>query len=292
MSETKEQIEAQIAELQAKLEELKTGGFKVGDKVLIDGVVSAIEDSYSHPLKVKMSGGKYDYFRPYDLRHAEAYQEPVGYVNIYKDEMLGGYCFDSEALAKKHVCPNATLTAIPVYRTPQPAPDASKRIAELEGRIDKIKAEAKRWKQQSEMWEKRAKKSHKKWTQLYADNQDLRDMLRGKNERIKELERGFVEWSKFEREYPASPEESFVGAVVAPKGVKERLDDYFSGGVLESGEWESIRDQIVELPEPSVWAVSITRLGVPPTEGCGLEFQGHELDIAAALIKAALEVEK
>jgi hypothetical protein len=104
----------------------KTGDFKVGDKVVIEGVVSGIEASWNHPLKVTMKGINYGHFRPDQLRHAA------------------------------------------------PAPDASKRIEELEKQVA----------------DKQAHIQHleTKLSRRARVNTSLRLAIQDRNERIKELE--------------------------------------------------------------------------------------------------------
>jgi hypothetical protein len=146
----------------------KTGGFKVGDKVVLEGVVSGIEASWSHPLKVTMKGGKHAYFRPDHLRHADA-------------------------------APNATEIAVPLYRTP---PDAQKRIEELEAEVESLRGKVASHEAEITLWTKdcermRKIKADKQVLILHLESKlaaqrrvkaGLNDVIRDRNERIKELE--------------------------------------------------------------------------------------------------------
>lgn len=298
------ELNEKIAELEKQRDALaeKTGGFEVGDKVVIEGVVSEIEDSYSHPLKVKMSGGKYGYFRPNNLRHADAvpfYRLPLYHHQPEAKELIA-------ELQKQTADKQAHILRLEEKLSAQRKVKAGlhQAICDRNARIKEL--------------EENVESEKETWRLVYAENQDLRDMIAGKNARIALLQDWLAKASAFKSKptcdttcdtpdeccntKPTVPATTVDGdcdsLTVAPKGVKDGIEQlldtiHFDGDTISfvsKSTVDGIRealDKLVELPEPSEWAVSITRLGVPPTEGCGLKFQGNEMDIAAALVQAA-----
>jgi uncharacterized small protein (DUF1192 family) len=240
------ELNEKIAELEKQRDALaeaeKTGGFKVGDKVVIEGVVSEIEASWNYPIKVKTGSVEYGYFRPDNLRHADTTpDEPVCWANFYRDDTTA-YTHDSKDAAERHATSDdVEEMAVPLYRVPLYASkriaeleaeverlrsadrvkhiqnlesklsaqcrvkkglhraicDRNERIAELEVRIEKIKAEAKRWKVDAIM-DSNARRFHAdKRHEAEEENQDLRDMIAGKNARIALLQDWLAKASAF-----------------------------------------------------------------------------------------------
>src|SRR5690606_17238745 len=126
--------------------------FKVGDKVVLEGVVSEIEASWSYPLKVTMKGGLYDYLRPDHLQHADAAPdaEPVCWANIYSDDSIAIHHSEMSAreFGPRHL---ATEIAVPLYRVP---PDASKRIEELEDEVEYLRGKVASHEAEITLWTK------------------------------------------------------------------------------------------------------------------------------------------
>lgn len=284
------ELNDKIAELEKQRDALaeKTGGFKVGDKVVLEGVVSEIEASWSFPIKVTMKGGLYDYLRPDHLRHADAVPdaEPVCWANFYGDGVFSrGFIgsrvtFGSREEAKMRAVYNPTETAVPLYRVP---PDASKRIEELEKQVaDK----------QAHIQHLEAKLSAQRKVKA-----GMRQAIFDRNERIKELEadvdllRDLLTFrskptcdttcdspDKCCNTKPAEPATTGDDVAtdhivepnkmtVAPKGVKERIGHALNGirfhshndnpgdlAYVSRGMVDYIRSAvsvIVELPEPN-----------------------------------------